>query len=91
MSRLPASVERPPAPPRATAFLSAEDFDVTGILAGVEPCASNYWWIPELQAEPAAALVAAAEIAPAAPLAPPAAPRRQAARRASSRSGTAAA
>jgi hypothetical protein len=29
-------------------FLSAEDFDRTGILAGVEPCASNYWWIPEL-------------------------------------------
>lgn len=29
-------------------FLSAEDFDGTGILAGVEPCASNYWWIPEL-------------------------------------------
>lgn len=29
-------------------FLSAEDFDATGILAGVEPCASNYWWIPEL-------------------------------------------
>jgi len=29
-------------------FLSAEDFDSTGILAGVEPCASNYWWIPEL-------------------------------------------
>ena len=31
-------------------FLSAEDFDATGILAGVEPCASNYWWIPELHA-----------------------------------------
>ena len=29
-------------------FLSAEDFDATGILTGVEPCASNYWWIPEL-------------------------------------------
>lgn len=29
-------------------FVSAEDFDGTGILAGVEPCASNYWWIPEL-------------------------------------------
>ena len=29
-------------------FLSAEDFDATGILAGVEPSASNYWWIPEL-------------------------------------------
>jgi hypothetical protein len=29
-------------------FVSAEDFDATGILAGVDPCASNYWWIPEL-------------------------------------------
>ena len=29
-------------------FLSAEDFDATGILTGVEPCASSYWWIPEL-------------------------------------------
>ena len=91
MSRLPASAERTPSPPGGAAFLSAEDFDVTGILAGVEPCASNYWWIPELQAEPASAPVAAAEIAAPAPLAPPAAPRRQAARRASSRSGTAAA
>ena len=33
-------------------FLSAEDFDATGILAGVEPCASNYWWIPELHHVP---------------------------------------
>ena len=86
MPRLPASAERPSSPPGGTAFLSAEDFDVTGILAGVEPCASNYWWIPELQAEPAAAV----EIAAPAPLVPPA-PRRQAPRRASSRSGTAAA
>ena len=29
-------------------FLSAEDFDATGILTGIEPCSSNYWWIPEL-------------------------------------------
>jgi hypothetical protein len=29
-------------------FVSAEDFDATGILAGVDPCASNYWWMPEL-------------------------------------------
>lgn len=90
MSRLPASAERHLSPPRDTAFLSAEDFDVTGILAGVEPCASNYWWIPELQAEPAAAAAPAPELAPPA-VVPPAAPRRQAARRASSRSGTAAA
>lgn len=31
-------------------FLSAEDFDPTGILAGVDPCASSYWWMPELHA-----------------------------------------
>ncbi len=29
-------------------FVSAEDFDCTGILAGVDPCESNYWWIPEM-------------------------------------------
>lgn len=29
-------------------FLSAEDFDGTGILAGMDPCASSYWWMPEL-------------------------------------------
>lgn len=34
----------------ARAFVSAGDFDVTGILTGFEPCSSTYWWIPELQA-----------------------------------------
>ncbi|NCA11983.1 hypothetical protein EBR56_09290 [bacterium] len=29
-------------------FVSAEDFDATGILSGCDPCASNYWWMPEL-------------------------------------------
>lgn len=29
-------------------FISADDFDATGILAGCDPCASNYWWMPEL-------------------------------------------
>lgn len=29
-------------------FLSADDFDATGILVGVDPCASAYWWMPEL-------------------------------------------
>lgn len=29
-------------------FVSAEDFDGTGILAGVDPCESRYWWLPEL-------------------------------------------
>lgn len=31
-------------------FVSAEDFDGTGILAGVDPCESRYWWMPELGA-----------------------------------------
>lgn len=31
-------------------FVSAEDFDATGILAGFDPCASSYWWMPELHA-----------------------------------------
>ena len=77
-------------------FVSAADFDVTGILTGVEPCASNYWWIPELQAAvdptgapdrvgvPTASLSGGGvETA--------AGPRHQAARRASPRSSTAAA
>lgn len=52
----------PPRPPRAApaagrftaadrlgpSFVSAEDFDGTGILAGVDPCESRYWWLPEL-------------------------------------------
>ena len=29
-------------------FLSAEDFDATGILTGIDTCASAYWWMPEL-------------------------------------------
>ncbi len=29
-------------------FVSPEDYDATGILAGFDPCASNYWWMPEL-------------------------------------------
>jgi hypothetical protein len=29
-------------------FASAEDYDCTGILAGVDPCESRYWWMPEL-------------------------------------------
>jgi hypothetical protein len=30
--------------------MSAEDFDATGILTGVDLCASSYWWVPELHA-----------------------------------------
>jgi hypothetical protein len=29
-------------------FVSAEDFDATGILAGMDCCESRYWWVPEL-------------------------------------------
>lgn len=33
---------------RPSAFVGAADFDGTGILAGVDPCESRYWWMPEL-------------------------------------------
>jgi len=38
-------------------FIAAEDFDLTGILAGVDPSESCYWWMPELYGpdEPVAA------------------------------------
>ena len=36
-------------------FASAEDYDCTGILAGVDPCESRYWWMPELYAAPTVA------------------------------------
>jgi hypothetical protein len=29
-------------------FASPEDYDATGILAGVDPYESRYWWMPEL-------------------------------------------
>lgn len=35
-------------------FASAEDYDATGILAGVDPCESRYWWMPDLFASEAA-------------------------------------
>ena len=38
-------------------FISAEDYDATGVLSGVDPCESRYWWMPELYGpEPAAAI-----------------------------------
>lgn len=46
----------PPYTGRATAggnsrgFVSAEDYDRTGILMGMDPCESRYWWLPELHA-----------------------------------------
>lgn len=56
---------RPSAPPQSAGcldgttpngcgglFASAEDYDATGILAGVDPCESRYWWMPELYAAP---------------------------------------
>jgi hypothetical protein len=36
-------------------FASAEDYDGTGILTGVDPCESRYWWMPELYTSPATA------------------------------------
>ncbi len=47
------STDRPPlrtAGRVADSFVSAEDFDRTGILTGMDPCESRYWWIPELYA-----------------------------------------
>lgn len=32
-------------------LISAEDYDPTGILAGVDPCESRYWWMPELHSD----------------------------------------
>jgi hypothetical protein len=49
-SRLPVAAERKPAP-----FISPEDFDVTGVLAGMDCSESRYWWMPELHADIAAA------------------------------------
>ena len=45
---LPVSVPARPAAATARPFVSAEDFDVTGMLTGVDPCESRYWWMPEL-------------------------------------------
>ena len=47
-------------------FASAEDYDCTGILAGVDPCESRYWWMPELYTSPTASPTAATESARAA-------------------------
>lgn len=59
LQKNPLAPPRPPRPSPATgrftaverlgaSFVSAEDFDRTGILAGVDPCESRYWWMPEL-------------------------------------------
>lgn len=38
------------APAHGRPFIAAEDFDATGILAGMDACESRYWWMPELHA-----------------------------------------
>lgn len=57
LQRNPLQPPRPFLPPTAAGaqrpavgcgFLSAEDFDATGVLPGVDPCESQYWWMPEL-------------------------------------------
>jgi len=45
---LPVAADGTGGPPRGRPFVSAEDFDATGILAGMDPCESRYWWMPEL-------------------------------------------
>ena len=42
------ALRRRPLDGASRGFTSAEDFDATGILAGVDPCESRYWWLPEL-------------------------------------------
>jgi hypothetical protein len=47
----PFAVACAPAAQRATVgagFVAAEDYDSTGIMAGVDPSESRYWWLPEL-------------------------------------------
>ena len=57
LQRNPLQPPRPFAPPipardarpvGGVGFVSAEDFDATGVLTGVDPCESRYWWMPEL-------------------------------------------
>jgi hypothetical protein len=45
---MPVAVPARTAAAAARPFVSAEDFDVTGMLTGVDPCESRYWWMPEL-------------------------------------------
>lgn len=56
------------------AFASAEDYDGTGILAGVDLSASLYWWMPDLYTSPAPDAADAGSLAPAPVAAGPAAP-----------------
>lgn len=42
------SAASPASPAGRAAFVAAEDYDATGIMAGVDPSESRYWWMPEL-------------------------------------------
>jgi hypothetical protein len=58
----PSSAGYQPAVRASDIFISAEDFDRTGILAGLDPCESRYWWLPELYGpEPAAGRTTASQ------------------------------
>jgi hypothetical protein len=50
-----------PATGCAGLFASPEDYDATGILAGVDPYESCYWWMPELYTSPTVATASAGE------------------------------
>ena len=49
-----------PAEERWGGFVTAEDFDGTGIMTGVDPSESRYWWMPELYGPDSLAAVDAA-------------------------------
>lgn len=66
-------------------FVSADDFDATGVLAGMDPCESRYWWMPEMYGPDAEAAVGGQPLADALARGP-----RQATRRSTSRATAAA-
>jgi hypothetical protein len=43
-----AALDEAAGPSRGKPFISADDFDRTGIFTGFDPSASAYWWMPEL-------------------------------------------
>jgi hypothetical protein len=43
-----AAAGRPERSPAGPGFIAPEDFDPTGIMTGVDPSESHYWWMPEL-------------------------------------------
>ena len=66
-------------------FVSAGDFDATGVLAGMDPSESRYWWMPELYGPDPDVVAAGRPLADALARGP-----RQATRRSTSRSTAAA-